>query len=313
MDITFAPTLGGVNNIVKKVIIDGQIEYILRIYNNGEDLKKVIFEHLVLDQLKQIPISFQLPSALLSESNKTHELLSDGSEASLFKLIPGMLPGTTCALEIGKACGELTLALASIDVAFEPQTPPYFEIYKVHHAVTREIFFKAIKSDWFMNVRASADLAAEEIISIEELIAQLLALDLPMQLIHGDLHYDNVLVQGGLVTGVLDFEFCARDWRAMDLAICLSKYASEANAMEYFTLIIQGYRQFVQLTSVEVSAIGDLIILRILSNIVYFVGRAAAGEDNIATLTSRLDAYMKRIEWLRAHRQDIINCFNTAS
>ena len=43
------------------------------------------------------------------------------------------------------------------------------------------------------------------------------------QLIHGDLHYDNVLVENGKVTGLLDFEFCASDWRAMELAVCLSK------------------------------------------------------------------------------------------
>ena len=46
------------------------------------------------------------------------------------------------------------------------------------------------------------------------------------QLIHGDLHYDNVLVENGKVTGLLDFEFCAHDWRAMELAVCLSKVRS---------------------------------------------------------------------------------------
>ena len=52
---------------------------------------------------------------------------------------------------------------------------------------------------------------------------------LPMQLIHGDLHYDNVLVAEtqDRVSGVLDFEFAAYDWRAMELAVCLSKYAAE--------------------------------------------------------------------------------------
>jgi Ser/Thr protein kinase RdoA (MazF antagonist) len=40
------------------------------------------------------------------------------------------------------------------------------------------------------------------------------------------LHYDNVLVENGKVTGLLDFEFCAHDWRAMELAVCLSKVRS---------------------------------------------------------------------------------------
>ena len=35
------------------------------------------------------------------------------------------------------------------------------------------------------------------------------------QLIHGDLHYDNVLCDPDTsrVSGLLDFEFCAFDWR----------------------------------------------------------------------------------------------------
>jgi hypothetical protein len=43
------------------------------------------------------------------------------------------------------------------------------------------------------------------------------------QLIHGDLHYDNVMVVDDAVSGLLDFEFCAYDWRAMELAVALSK------------------------------------------------------------------------------------------
>ena len=118
------------------------------------------------------------------------------------------------------------------------------------------------------------------------------------------------MVQDGKVTGVLDFEFCAMDWRAMDLAITLSKYASEQNPLNYFQQVITGYSTQVQLTKEEVNAITDLIVLRILSNIVYFVGRAITKEDNFGTLTSRLPAYMKRIDWLRSNKQNIVDTFN---
>ena len=58
-------------------------------------------------------------------------------------------------------------------------------------------------------------------------------LGLPMQLIHGDLHYDNVLCDEDSLRAILDFEFCAMDYRAMELAICLSKYVGEADPMPY--------------------------------------------------------------------------------
>ena len=314
--IIFTPTLGGINNVVKKVRVQ-ENEFILRIYNNGHNLEKVLFEHLVLVELNKLALSFEIPNALKSlDDARTHVLLSDGSEASMFTLIPGVLPKLTCGIEIGKACGELTRALAAIEVDYPPQTPPYFEIYKVHHAINREIFFREIESAKFDDVRAGADAVEMEIRQIEDLISQLLALNLPQQLIHGDLHYDNVLAifdsndrNKDKVTGIVDFEFVANDWRAMDLAICLSKYASEANPMLYFRQVIHGYRQYITLTSHEIEALSDLIILRILSNVVFFVGRAMAGEDSYQTLIVKIEPYLQRISWLRNHKADISSCF----
>lgn len=68
---------------------------------------------------------------------------------------------------------------------------------------------------------------------MEQKIEKFRAMRLPECLIHGDLHYDNSLVgPDGKVTGLLDFEFAAVDYRAMELAVCLSKYAGEADAMQ---------------------------------------------------------------------------------
>lgn len=48
----------------------------------------------------------------------------------------------------------------------------------------------------------------------------------PIQLIHGDVHTDNILMKGDQVMGILDFQFVAEDWRAMEFAISLSKYVN---------------------------------------------------------------------------------------
>ena len=310
----FKPTLGGVNNVVKLVHFEDKEDLILRVYNNGDDRRKVDFEHKVLNKLKAISLPFELPYALNALNDKgTHVILSNGAEAAMFKLIPGELPKLTIPREIGKACAEVTIALSSIEVDNEvPPTPPYFDIYKVHHAINRDLFFDRLESSEFDSVREYANIAGEEIRQIEVLISRLLALELPQQLIHGDLHYDNLLVSNGKVTGVVDFEFCAMDWRAMDLAITLSKYASEPDAGRYFREVIQGYSSRVQLTPEEREAVPDLIILRILSNVVYFVGRAVAGEDQYCTITAKLSAYLKRVEWLRRNRQYILDAFDQA-
>jgi homoserine kinase type II len=56
-----------------------------------------------------------------------------------------------------------------------------------------------------------------------------------------------------------------------------------------------------KLTKAEAKAIPDLINLRILSNIVYFVGRHIAGEDNISSITSRIQNYERRVNWVKSN------------
>jgi len=60
-DIKFVATQGGINNFVKSVEIRGKTEFVLRIYNNGNDLKRVQFEHYVLQELGKMPLSFKIP------------------------------------------------------------------------------------------------------------------------------------------------------------------------------------------------------------------------------------------------------------
>lgn len=303
----FEPTKGGVNNVVRYIesLEDGS-RYILRIYNNGNDSNRVQFEHAILDRLKDMQLSVRIPTAVPSlTTGKTHVLLSSGAEASLFHLIPGVLPKLSFVREIGAASGELSRAFAQIHVPLTPPTPPYYELYKVHHAITRDIFLSEIAKPDFDICREAINTLIEEIFAVEKLIEKLLALNLPKQLIHGDLHYDNVLVYEDAVSGLLDFEFCAIDWRGMELAICLSKYAGECNAMQYFNEFIEGFMKFGELSPLEISVIPDLINLRILSNVVYFVGRSIANEDDATQLTSRAENYVKRIRWIQENRSAI--------
>lgn len=192
-------------------------------------------------------------------------------------------------------------------------TPPYFEIFKVHHAVTRESFYREMAGKDFDGVRASADKMVRYIQDMEKQIDALKALNLPFCLIHGDLHYDNVLVKDGRVTGLLDFEFASRDWRAMELAICLSKYAGEKDkegnpvAMPFFEDFIDGFAVSGELTQQEMDAVPALINLRILSNVVYFVGRSLGGEDDISSLTTRIANYCGRVEWINANSAKIVD------
>ena len=318
--VTFSPTSGGVNNVVYYVCTaDGSLIGVLRVYNNGNDDAKVMYEHAVLSQLHALhtKLSFEIPTVIATITGQPTVKLSNGTSAALFQPIPGGLPGNTRPYAIGKASGELSAALATVDLTQIPSISPnfpYYDLFKVHHAVTRDTFFDVMRSSIFDPWRPFSDKVCTDIVEMERKIELWnTTLNLPKQLIHGDLHYDNVLVleDTETVTGLLDFEFSAMDWRAMELAICLSKYAGELNPLDYFVPFIEGFAEHGQLTIDEINAICDLIILRILSNVVYFVGRSIAKEDDISTLTKRIETYCKRIDWITLNANELVALMKT--
>jgi homoserine kinase type II len=306
--IQLTPTTGGVNNIVQYVTLPSGEKELLRIYNNGCDEERVIFEHEILRQLNENSFSFQVPTFIVSKAGSTVVRLSNGADACMCSLIPGVLPKLSCAEDIGRAAGELNTALTKVNI--DPSTcvcAPYWKMWKVHHAITRELFVKEMKGPSFDGeIRETADRMLQETLDILDRCEGAYQ-SLPVQLIHGDLHYDNVLVQDGKVTALLDFEFASFDWRALELAICLSKYAGEEpDATPYFDDFISGYAKHGILTKAEAEAIPDLINLRILSNVVYFVGRAISGEDNISSITTRIQNYERRVTWVKENSKAII-------
>lgn len=304
-EIKCTPTTGGVNNVVQYVETEDGHRYILRIYNNGGKSEKVVYEHEILKQLSQQKLSFQVPTAKPSKAGRPHERLSSGAECCVFEIIPGTLAKTTSPEEVGRATGELSAAMAKVVINdLKAPIPPYFELFKVHHAIggDAEIFYREVATNPDFNVcREAIDFLVSEIKQVEAKLANYLQQNLPMQLIHGDLHYDNVMVVGDQVSGLLDFEFCAYDWRAMELAVALSKYVGEDDPLPLCERFVSGFVQHGELTPQEVEAIPDLINLRIFSNAVYFTGRAIAGEDSLESLTSRAGAYAKRVKWVNAN------------
>ncbi len=309
-----SPSQGGANNIMQYLHDPiGEVSYILRIYNNGNDSERVRYEHEILSLLRQFKLSFRIPTPILALNNSPHVLLSNGAEASIFELIPGYLPKLTHIRQIGKAAGELNTALANIQPYSPSPNPPYYDLYSVHHAITRDLFLVTMRSSEFDSVKEEVNKLLQEIAEMEMTLENLLEMNLPKQLIHGDLHYDNVLILDGSISGVLDFEFCAMDWRAMELAICLSKYAGEKEALQYFSDFIGGYFEYGVLNPFEMKVVPDLIILRIISNAVYFVGRFIAKEDTISTISNKCATYIARIQWIKANRDVIVTMIENHS
>jgi Ser/Thr protein kinase RdoA (MazF antagonist) len=108
-----------------------------------------------------------------------------------------------------------------------------------------------------------------------------------------------------VIVGNFDSRITFRFISFWDVAVALSKYVSESDPLPFIAAFARGYGQRDQrLTEAELDALPDLVTLRILSNVVYFTGRALAGEDGIESLTSRAAAYARRVRWLQSHADD---------
>jgi Ser/Thr protein kinase RdoA (MazF antagonist) len=200
---------------------------------------------------------------------------------------------------------------------------PYWDLWRVHASISGKEAFLAYCEHSPDLAPFAADMQTL-LSAISDMEAQISAWHasgdgdggFPLSFVHGDLVTDNFLCRTTEeshdsdegrenahthdVTAVLDFEFVGCDWRAMELATCISKFPEEEQPMRNLGLFAQGFRQAgkVQLTAAEVQALPALIRLRVLSNVVYFVGRAMAGEAAISALTDRIGGYCRRLLWL---------------
>lgn len=300
----------------------------MRIYNNGNDTAKVEFEHLILEKLSNIKFTFKIPKPIKFKNGKTFFQLTNETSATVFEFISGILPTENLNLDlvekIGFSAGELNWKVFNLNLTKEEiakcNTLPYHDLWKVHSKIMQsENFYNTVNSDLFNNresfpsLREDTNYLIEEINSILEKIKNYLNKkeDFPHQLIHGDLHHENILClinkeeSENSVNAILDFEFVAWDLRAMELAICLSKFASENEPLKCFEAFIKGYFVNAELNQSEINSVVDLIILRIVSNFIYFVGRYLAKEEPLDLCLKKVGVYSKRVKWLKENNEII--------
>jgi Ser/Thr protein kinase RdoA (MazF antagonist) len=126
---------------------------------------------------------------------------------------------------------------------------------------------------------------------------------LPQQFMHEDYDPSNLLMDGTQVTGVVDFEFCTRDVRAMDLTVALSWWplrvlgtGAEWPIMRAFT---SGYARRITLDVDEIAAIPLLYELRAYTSLIHRLGRYRQGLSPLEAVIDRAEAALARADWLR--------------
>lgn len=104
---------------------------------------------------------------------------------------------------------------------------------------------------------------------------------LPWQFIHGDMNPENILVEGDLVTGLVDFGDACRNPRICELAICLTYIMMDRDdPLDAAAVVTRAYNEIIPLSDDELAALVPLICGRLASSVAIATKRRNIDPDN---------------------------------
>jgi homoserine kinase type II len=87
--------------------------------------------------------------------------------------------------------------------------------------------------------------------------------------------------------------------RAMELAVCLTKYVDSEQKWPYAEQFISGYSEHYSLSRSEIEMIPDLIRLRYMVSLIHHLGRYFTGVGSIEKVLQRIDASNESVEKMK--------------
>lgn len=294
---TVAEGKSGWNNTTRYVQAVGR-RWVLRIYETHRDSAKVAYEHAVLRELSHMALPFDVPCPISARNGSTYVITRDGTErlACVFPYLEGDRPpekDKQVAAAIGTAAAQLSLALAQVHSDTEPQYPPYYELDQAHPLCTPDkvAAFCSEPPEAFAAEAGRLEVIGQALSDIRRFLPKLRVL--PHQLVHGDINHSNLL-GGKNITAVLDFEFCTRDMRVMELAVIVAGLLSESEQqsnsedLSMIEAMLGGFGEKLRLSREEVEAIPVLVRLRKLDVFLHFLGRYWDGVDDAEVLLAQI-------------------------
>lgn len=288
----------GTNNWMRVVDLPDR-RVVVRLYQNLDE-DRVAAEHAVLAFLAGRALPFAVPEPVPTADGRTWVATPYGP-AAVFAWIEGVRPEPTpeALTRIGAALGHLDVALAAAPDALAP------------YDWRREL--AATHPDAGDLAAMCRELAGE---GHDELLAELPAIDaacaaladqVPVQLVHQDMGLSNVIMRGGGVAALLDFELVGVDLRVKDATGALTQTGClDVDGVERATAFLRGYDGVVGLTENEVTAIPALLRFRAAASLVWRYGRHRRGQSSRADVVERLEAFADTEAWLRRHGDALV-------
>ena len=115
---------------------------------------------------------------------------------------------------------------------------------------------------------------------------------LPWQFIHGDLNPENILVENGRISGILDFGDCGFNPAVCDLAICLAyQMMEQADPLAVAAQVVAGYQSLRRLSPTEESVLLPLALGRLAVTISVATARRQLDADHPNWFVSEASAW----------------------
>jgi homoserine kinase type II len=273
-------------------------EHVLRVYVS-KSLPAIRFEHEILGRLIEADLPFRTPQPLPTVRGDSAALDVDSARhAALFRRIPGETLDDADLDAVPRAAAafaQLDMALAAIERTDLPAPVFAGDLRAMHPAITE---LGQVEELIGKQARDMVERAAER--------AGPIYASLPTQLIHGDFGFGNVLVAGGRIRGVVDFEYSGRNVRAMELAAGLSSAIARPARETLWRPLLRGYLGTLPLDPIELAALPALAVLHWAVIVVWWAGQSLEGHLFPDGLASLADRALSVERWMDARGAELV-------
>lgn len=282
----FARLTGGGLKDVYRIGAGGSV-YALRIYYDdvgADDVREELqLAAPFVEQLEEAPAPIQ--------TNDGDQLaVENGRVAVLTRFIEGRRPDRSQPEE-RRAAAELLARVHDVAAGIEsPQPRAAVPAYADLNVQKNNLWSWAGIEEYLsgrdigLAVVDSAGLhqrLSDEIEALPATLAELRALDLPTMPIHGDFFPGNLLWQEGRIAGLIDWDECSVDWRALEVANAAIEF-SRSDGIHMDPKLVRGFlRDYIaaggEVLDRERTAMLRLRQMRLLWETLYELGRACRG------------------------------------
>ena len=320
----------GVNNQTFEVEAeDGR--FYLRIYSSEIGRDRIRYEQELLLWLQTQSLTFAVPAPMATSAGETFaafdiDTVSEGPRSSdaegrrryaaLFAAIPGrhrQWKNRSQVESAGRSLGSLHLCLSQ---SRGLQVPGNFAANgqpgSFHPAVTDPLEMAKTLPDGTGTLARTEAVIGRVLDSAPALYDRL-----PIQVIHGDFYAGNILFNGDLVSGVLDFEFVRSDIRVFDFVAGLDSFCFRRGNKDFdrksAAAFSRGYAYAIKQTSGEIEALPELVRYRAVRLLVHCTGRWREGRASEADVRRAIMMTLTLEDWLSASSTALVRLVRESS